>query len=48
VGEVLAGRDRRRAGVTAKAEGLYFMGPRYPGAFALPVPRSTDAFPPVG
>lgn len=48
VGEVLAGGDRRRAGVTARAEGLYFLGPRYPGAFDLPVPRIADAFPPVG
>lgn len=48
VGDVLAGGDRRRAGVTAKAEGLYFLGPRYPDDFDLPVPRIADAFPPVG
>lgn len=48
VGEVLAAGDRRRAGITAKAEGLYFLGPRYPGDSALPVPRADEAFPPVG
>ncbi len=48
VGDVLAGGDRRRAGVTAKAEGLYFLGPRYPEGFDLPVPRIAGAFPPVG
>ncbi len=34
--DVLASRDRRKAGVTAKADGLYFTGVRYPGRFALP------------
>lgn len=48
VGEVLAEGDRRRAGVTAKAEGLYFLGPQYPEGFGLPVPRAGEAFPPVG
>lgn len=48
VGDVLAGGDRRRAGVTARAEGLYFLGPRYPGGVDLPVPRVAGAFPPVG
>jgi tRNA pseudouridine38-40 synthase len=48
VGDVLAGGDRRKAGVTAKAEGLYFLGPRYPEGVDLPVPRLTGAFPPVG
>lgn len=47
VGEVLAGGDRRRAGTTAKAAGLYFLGPRYPERFRLPVPRGANAFPPV-
>jgi tRNA pseudouridine38-40 synthase len=36
VGEVLASLDRTRAGMTAPAEGLYFMGPEYPAEFALP------------
>lgn len=38
VAAVLAGRDRRRAGMTAPAEGLYFVGPEYPAEFALPPP----------
>jgi tRNA pseudouridine38-40 synthase len=36
VAEVLAGRDRTRAGMTGPAEGLYFVGPEYPAEFALP------------
>ena len=35
--EVLLGRDRTRAAATAAAAGLYLLGVRYPGAFALPV-----------
>ncbi|HEY0974065.1 MAG TPA: tRNA pseudouridine(38-40) synthase TruA [Solimonas sp.] len=38
VAEVLAARDRKRAGMTAPADGLYFVGPRYPAEFALPPP----------
>ncbi len=38
VAEVLASRDRRRAGMTAPAEGLYFVGPEYPAEFGLPPP----------
>lgn len=34
--ELLDGRDRRQAGVTAAADGLYFVGVRYPEAFGLP------------
>ena len=34
--ELLAGRDRTRAGMTAAATGLYFVGPDYPAAFDLP------------
>ncbi len=48
VGDVLAAGDRRLAGVTARAEGLYFLGPRYPAGIDLPVPRADEAFPPVG
>jgi len=35
-GEVLAGRDRRRGGVTAPADGLYFVGVGYPEHHELP------------
>lgn len=38
VAQVLAARDRTKAGMTAPAEGLYFVGPRYPAEFALPKP----------
>jgi len=34
--ELLQARDRRQAGVTAGAEGLYFVGARYPAHFGLP------------
>lgn len=34
--ELLDGRDRTRAGVTAPPDGLYFQGVRYPEAFGLP------------
>ncbi len=37
-GELLAGRDRTRAGITAPAQGLYFVGPEYPERFGLPGP----------
>ena len=35
--ELLAGKDRTVAGPTAPAEGLVFLGPKYPGDWALPV-----------
>lgn len=34
--ELLAGRDRAKAGPTAPAAGLVFLGPRYPASFGLP------------
>ncbi|MDP5291406.1 tRNA pseudouridine(38-40) synthase TruA [Oceanimonas sp. CHS3-5] len=37
VREVLEGRDRNLAGVTAKAGGLYLVGVDYPDEFGLPV-----------
>jgi tRNA pseudouridine38-40 synthase len=43
--EVLAARDRTVAGVTAPAEGLYFMTPCYPDYPGLPLGQSID-FPP--
>ena len=33
---ILAGRDRTQAGPTAPAEGLTFLGPRYPSQWRLP------------
>ena len=36
-GEVLASRDRRCAGITAPAQGLYFHGVSYPPQYALPL-----------
>lgn len=41
--EVLAGRDRALAGPTAPAQGLCFLGPRYPSIYGLP-----DLMPPAG
>jgi tRNA pseudouridine38-40 synthase len=39
IAEVLAGRDRTRAGVTAPPAGLYFAGVEYPPGFGLPAAR---------
>jgi tRNA pseudouridine38-40 synthase len=39
IAEVLHGRDRTRAGVTAPPEGLYFAGVEYPSGFGLPSGR---------
>ena len=36
VAEVLAQKDRRKAGITAPATGLYFIGADYPERFELP------------
>jgi tRNA pseudouridine38-40 synthase len=36
IGELLVGRDRRLAGVTAPPQGLYLAGVRYPAAYGLP------------
>jgi tRNA pseudouridine38-40 synthase len=37
IAELLAGRDRTVAGPTAPADGLLFLGPRYPADCGLPV-----------
>ncbi|MHB8980423.1 MAG: tRNA pseudouridine(38-40) synthase TruA [Acidithiobacillus ferrooxidans] len=42
--EVLASRDRCRAGVTAPPGGLYFVAPRYPAEFGLPVDAMDAGF----
>lgn len=44
IDDVLASRDRRRAGMTAPAAGLYLVGPRYPEAFGLPEPPPPPRF----
>lgn len=36
IGQLLAARDRTRGAATAPAQGLYFLGPRYPERFDLP------------
>lgn len=36
IGELLAGRDRNPAGPTSAAQGLIFLGPRYPAEHGLP------------
>lgn len=38
VAEVLAARNRAKAGMTAAPDGLYFVGPEYPAHFGLPSP----------
>ena len=44
--DVFAGLDRKRAGVTAESQGLYFMSVRYDSKYELPV--SQDPFPFAG
>lgn len=45
--ELLSARDRTKAGMTAAAQGLYFVGPEYPAGFGLPQPE-TPWFPAMG
>lgn len=44
IAELLAGGDRSKSGMTAAAQGLYFVGPDYPAEFGLP-PQSEPWFP---
>ncbi|MCP1673721.1 tRNA pseudouridine38-40 synthase [Natronocella acetinitrilica] len=44
VADVLQGRDRKRAGPTAAADGLYFVAVRYGEDFGLPAPPVPPAF----
>jgi tRNA pseudouridine38-40 synthase len=46
IGEVLAGRDRNRAGVTASPDGLYLAGICYPEHFGLPCQPIFQRLPP--
>ncbi len=43
--EVLASKDRRQGGVTAPAEGLYFVSVKYPEQFDLPKGRAVNLVP---
>jgi tRNA pseudouridine38-40 synthase len=45
IGELLAGRDRRRAAATFAADGLYFTGADYDPEWQLPVTRLPVALP---
>ena len=42
--EVLVNRDRKRAGVTAPADGLYFVNVNYPDEFSLPASPAACRF----
>jgi tRNA pseudouridine38-40 synthase len=46
-GQVLEQRDRKRGGMTAPGDGLYFIGPVYPARFGVPAPP-VMSFPGVG
>ncbi|MBS0569810.1 MAG: tRNA pseudouridine(38-40) synthase TruA [Proteobacteria bacterium] len=43
IAQVLAGRDRARAGPTSAAQGLVFLGPLYPAACGLPAEATLPA-----
>lgn len=44
--ELLEGKDRRRAGITAPATGLYLQAVAYPLEYGLPVPLAAQMIPP--
>ncbi len=48
VGELLALRDRTQGRTTAKPDGLYFVGPRYPPDAGIPEPADSQFFLPIG
>jgi tRNA pseudouridine38-40 synthase len=41
VRNILELKDRKEAGKTVNASGLYFVGPEYPRSFGLPKPKIT-------
>ena len=47
VADVLSSRDRKRAGITAPAQGLTLVAVDYPGDFALPRPPASTLLPGV-
>jgi len=47
IGELLALQDRRLGGVTAKPDGLYFVGPKYPESAGIPDPSRWHLLLPV-
>jgi len=48
IAELLAKQDRTKGRTTAKPDGLYFVGPRYPPEAGIPAPGDSQFFLPVG
>lgn len=44
IGDLLAKRDRTLGRTTAKPDGLYFVGPRYPADAGIPDPKESQFF----